>query len=452
MAHEHEHKHEHESIDPSQPSETPQRQGEELDAAGKSLSDALRISFAILKVIMVILVVAFLASGFKTVGPDEQALVLRFGKIRGVGEEMILGPGWHWIFPYPIDELVKIPVGQKISLAINTFWYKETRDDVLPGGVRPKRPPPEKLDPLQEGYCLTGSQRRPVGAPGGAGATVRGVGAFGSQRLQGNEGSDYNIVHTRWQIDYQITGVEQFFRNVYVQDVRPGQVYVDVITQSITLLLKSVVEDAIVDAIVQYSIDEAILSADTIRRHVMRLVQEKLDAIESGVYVTLVQLVEARWPKQVDEAFNAYVQASQQSSQALSEARTYADKTLTNAAGRVAEQLYQTIQGENADEEQQEALWALAAGEVQDRLAQAQTYRTKVVEAAKANADYLTSILPEYRKRPELVLRQIYLDAIQEVLTNADEKFVLDKSDDAREQEFRILVNRDPALKSKETK
>jgi membrane protease subunit HflK len=237
-----------------------------------------------------------------------------------------------------------------------------------------------------------------------------------------------------------------------VQDVRPGQVYVDVITQSITLLLKSVVEDAIVDAIVQYSIDEAILSADTIRRHVMRLVQEKLDAIESGVYVTLVQLVEARWPKQVDEAFNAYVQASQQSSQALSEARTYADKTLTNAAGRVAEQLYQTIQGENADEEQQDALWALAAGEVQDRLAQAQTYRTKVVEAAKANADYLTSILPEYRKRPELVLRQIYLDAIQEVLTNADEKFVLDKSDDAREQEFRILVNRDPALKSKETK
>jgi regulator of protease activity HflC (stomatin/prohibitin superfamily) len=281
---------------------------------------------------------------------------------------------------------------------------------------------------------------------------VVGAAASGSQRPWGGEGSDYNIVHTKWQIDYQITGVEQFFRNVHVGDVRPGQVYVDVITQSVTPLLKSVVEDAIVDAIVQYSIDEAILSADTIRRHVMRLVQEKLDEIESGMRVTSVKLVEARWPKQVDEAFNAYVQASQQSSQALSEARTYADKTLTNAAGRVAEQLYQTIQDENADEEQREALWALVAGEAQDQLARAQTYRTKVVEAAKANADYLTSILPEYRKRPELVLRQIYLDAIQEVLTNADEKFVLDKSDDAREQEFRILVNRDPALKPKETK
>ena len=440
MAHEHEH--EHDTVEQPQPT---QPGGGDLDAAGKSLSDALRISFAILKVIMIILVIAFLASGFKTVGPDEQALVLRFGKIRGIGEEMILGPGWHWIFPYPIDELVKIPVGQKISLAVNTFWYKETRDDILGQGVRPRRPPPEKLDPLQEGYCLTGSQRRPVSAAVGA-AVSR------SQRPWEGEGSDYNIVHTKWQIDYQITGVEQFFRNVHVGDVRPGQVYVDVITQSVTPLLKSVVDDAIVDAIVQYSIDEAILSADTIRRHVMGLVQERLDGIESGMRVTSVKLVEARWPKQVDDAFNAYVQASQQSSQALSEARTYADKTLTNAAGRVAEQLYQTIQDENADEEQREALWALVAGEAQDELAQAQTYRTKVVEAAKANADYLTSILPEYRKRPELVLRQIYLDAIQEVLTNADEKFVLDKSDEAREQEFRVLVNRDPALKPKGTK
>ena len=49
----------------------------ELDAAGKSLSEALRISFIILKIIMVVLVIIFLASGFRTVGPDEQALVLR---------------------------------------------------------------------------------------------------------------------------------------------------------------------------------------------------------------------------------------------------------------------------------------------------------------------------------------------------------------------------------------
>ena len=96
---------------------------DELDAAGKSLSEALRLSFIILKVIMIVLVIAFLASGFKTVGSDEQALVLRFGKIRGIGEERLLGPGPHWILPYPIDEIVKIPVEKTIPLPVDSFCF-----------------------------------------------------------------------------------------------------------------------------------------------------------------------------------------------------------------------------------------------------------------------------------------------------------------------------------------
>ena len=81
------------------PASAAQPVGDELDAAGKSLSEALRMSFIILKVIMIVLIVAFLASGFETVGSNEQALVLRFGKIRGLGEQRLLGPGPHWILP-----------------------------------------------------------------------------------------------------------------------------------------------------------------------------------------------------------------------------------------------------------------------------------------------------------------------------------------------------------------
>src|SRR4030042_6819989 len=86
--------------------------GDEFDAAGKSLSEALRISFIILKIIIIVLVVVFLASGFRTVEPDEQALVLRLGKIHGIGEGRLIGPGLHWVFPYPIDKIVKIPVAK----------------------------------------------------------------------------------------------------------------------------------------------------------------------------------------------------------------------------------------------------------------------------------------------------------------------------------------------------
>ena len=38
---------------------------------------------------------------------------MRFGKIIPVGRDRLLGPGPHWVLPYPIYEVVKIPVGQK---------------------------------------------------------------------------------------------------------------------------------------------------------------------------------------------------------------------------------------------------------------------------------------------------------------------------------------------------
>ena len=49
------------------------------DVASKSLSDALQISFTILKIIMAVLVILFIASGVFRVQYDEQALVLHFG-------------------------------------------------------------------------------------------------------------------------------------------------------------------------------------------------------------------------------------------------------------------------------------------------------------------------------------------------------------------------------------
>jgi membrane protease subunit HflK len=180
------------------------------------------------------------------------------------------------------------------------------------------------------------------------------------------------------------------------------------------------------------------------------MAQAKLDEIGCGVRLTQVQLVDVTWPKQVNESFRAYIDASQKSSQAVSEARTYAANTLTKTAGRVAEPLCRTLLDPQAPEEQRESLWDQIAGDAQDIIAQSQAYRTKVVESAKANAIYLQSILPEYRKQPALVLQGIYLDAVQKVLENA-EKFVLDKSDAAGRHEFRVLINRDASLKPKQS-
>jgi len=402
----------------------------ELDAAGKSLSEALRISFIILKIIMVGLVILFLASGFRTVGPDEQALVLRFGKIRGVGEERLLGPGLHWVFPYPIDKIVKIPVEKRVTLPINSFWYYQTKEEMLgPTPTRTTHVPPN-LDPRREGYCITRGEKN-------------------TQTLAGSAGSDYNIVHCKWQLTYQINDAEDFFKNVYIQDPKPGELYFDVMINSINPLLKAVFDDAVVTTMVNYAIDDAISGRGSISKDVKKFLQKKLDNIESGIKVVSVELTDSTWPRNVDAAFQASIDASQQSQKAISEARGYFETTLNEAAGPLALKLFASLSDKTKTEEEKELLWAQLAGVAQEEIAQARTYRTKIVEDARADAEYLHKILPEYRKRPKLVLQQIYLDAIKNVFNNADEKLFVQPTEGAKGREVRIIVSRDLMKKPK---
>ena len=66
------------------------------DAGSQALAEALRSSFVIVKIAMVALVVIIFAAGFFTVGPQEKAVILRFGKPQGEGQKMLLGAGLHW--------------------------------------------------------------------------------------------------------------------------------------------------------------------------------------------------------------------------------------------------------------------------------------------------------------------------------------------------------------------
>ena len=413
-----------------QPHRSVERPGDELDAAGKSLSEALRISFIILKIIMIVLVIVFLASGFRTVDPDEQALVLRFGKIRGIGEERLLGPGLHWVFPYPIDEMVKIPVAKKPTLPIESFWYFQRPSEMLPPGAKDRTRVRPTLDPIRDGYCITRSEKQ-------------------SRTAFGSAGSDYNIVHCKWQLIYQIDDPERFFKNTYVEDVKPGQIYFDVIKNSVAPLFEDMVEDAVVSAMVNYTIDEARSSDERIARDVKKLLQEKLNKIESGIGVVSVQLTDVIWPRQGDKAFLASIKASQTSQRAVSEAKLYSEKTLNETAGPVAKELFAVLKGKTVSKQEEKLLWDSLAGASREKIAQARAYRTEVVESAKADAEYLQKILPEYRQRPKLVIQKIYQDTIEYVLSNADEKFIIQPAKGIRGREIRILLNRDPTIKSK---
>jgi membrane protease subunit HflK len=412
-----------------QPQASEESRPDELGAAGRSLSEALSISFVILKVIMAVLILAFLASGFKTVGSDEQALVLRFGKIRGVGEDRILKPRTtpYWIIPYPVETMVKIPVEKKVDLDIRSFWYYQSKEEMLADPSIKKRRVLPQLDPIRDGYLISRSEKL-------------------DEAVSALSGSDYNIVHAKWRLTYQIDDPERFFKNMYVRDVKPGDIYLEVVKESLTPLLQSIFEDAIVTTTVNYTIDDIMYEkVARLTEDIKVLVQEKLNAIESGIKVVQIQLTEKTWPLQVDEEFQALVTASQDRQTAINAARAYAESTLNEAAGPMAEELFAAVMDGTIDEQGREFLWSQLAGTAQEKISEAMSYRTKVVASARSNAQYLQDLLPEYRKYPKLVIQRIYQDAIESIYNNVREKFFVPTG-----AEWRILINRDPSLKRQE--
>ena len=402
------HNHEHEKLD-TQADNVPIG---ELDAGSRSLADALRISFAVLKIVMVVLVILFFSSGVFTVGPDEQSMVLRFGRIRGdTAEKRILGPGLHWAIPYPIEEVIKFPGKNTVErVVIDAFWYNEKNQMA-----------PASLDPVMDGYCITRND------------TVADL----------KTGDDYNIVHSKWLLTYKISDCELFFKNVYVKLPPAGQNYVDVIPASVEPFLKAFACDAIVATMVQFSIDEAIKSDARISRQAEKLLQEKLDSIESGIEVDSMQITAITWPRQVEDAFIASIKASNEADKLIREAKGYAESKINEAGGI---EIINVISDPNTTEQQMEYYLANSSGSVRQTISEAKAYRTKVVESAKANADYLAKLLPEYRKRPKLVLQRIYQEAMEDILSNTQETIIAQPSSGIKNTEFRVMVNRDPML------
>ncbi|MGA2914477.1 MAG: protease modulator HflK [Sedimentisphaerales bacterium] len=403
--HYHNHKHDEEELQADIPVG-------EMDAGSKSLSDALRISFFVLKIIMVVLVILFFGSGVFTIGPDERAMVLRFGRITGqTTQDRVLEPGLHWVIPYPIEEVIKFP-GKNTVLrtAIDAFWYDETKKNA-----------PPTLDPVMDGYCITRND------------TVADL----------KTGDDYNIVHSKWLLTYKISDCELFFKNVYVQTAPAGQNYLDVLPESVEPFLKSLACDAIVATMVQFSIDEAIKSDAQIGRQAEKLLQEKLDALESGIEVDSMQITQIIWPRQVEDAFVASIKASNEADKTIRDARGYSESKINEAGGP---EIIKALFDPNVTQEQLDNFLANSSGQVRQTISEAKAYRTKVVESAKANAEYLAKLLPEYRKRPKLVLERIYQEAMEEVLSNTQETIITQSSAGVKSKEFRVMINRDPAI------
>jgi membrane protease subunit HflK len=282
----HDHDHPHHGLpEPALPPETP------VDAGSQALAEALRSSFAIVKIVMVLLVLLFLASGFFTVGPQERAILLRFGKPVGEGEAALLLPGLHWSFPYPIDESIKISISGLQQITSTVGWYALTPEQVLTGAEPPPNP---TLNPITDGYVLTG---------------------------------DANIIHTRATLTCRIKDPIQYvFSFVNASNA-----------------VQNALDNALLFAAARFQVDDVLTRdiagfQDAVRRRVTQLA----DLQNLGIVIEQCA-VQSIPPRQLKDAFKLVTDAEQKRQTGLNQARS-SENQLTNKASADAESLINLAQ------------------------------------------------------------------------------------------------------------
>ena len=251
-----------------------------IDTGSQALSEALRSSFGIIKFVMGLLVLVFAVSGVYQVKQQERAIVLRFGKPQGVGEDALKKPGPHWAWPYPIDEVKKISVSGIQYARSSTGWYNTTAAQET-AGTEP--PPAATLNPAVDGYGMT---------------------------------ADQNIVHSRVTLTYRISDPVVYLFNFTNA------------AQAVTNTL----DDALLYATAHYKIDD-ILRRDRIgfRETVQRRIRDLVEQRNVGITVEQCT-VESIPPRQLKDAFNEVLKAELNRNIALSDARTYANQTTNKAS------------------------------------------------------------------------------------------------------------------------
>ncbi|HLS80560.1 MAG TPA: FtsH protease activity modulator HflK [Steroidobacter sp.] len=161
--------------------------------------------------------------------------------------------------------------------------------------------------------------------------------------------------------------------------------------------LQEVSESAIREVIGRSKLDAVLESGrqDIVLR-TKELIQRTLDAYESGIEVTTVNLQDVRVPGEVAQAQQDAIKAREDRDRASLAAQAYANDRIPRARG-----------------------------EASRRIQDAQAYRARVVEEAEGETQRFLKLLEEYERAPNVTRERLYIETIEQVLA-ASKKVVID--------------------------
>ncbi len=208
-------------------------------------------------------------SAFYTVGPDEQAVVLRLGKFADVAE-----PGFHFKLPFGID---RVKVYATTRVLKEEFGFRTLRADTRTEYSK------QRFD--EESLVLTG---------------------------------DLNIADVEWIVQYRIRDPQMVWFNL----AEPEQTVRDVAES----VVRRVVGNRTVDHVLT-------TGRSRIEVEALKQMQQVLDEYKSGIRIVALQLQNVTPPKPVQSSFNDVNRAEQDREKMENEALAKVNREIPNARG-----------------------------------------------------------------------------------------------------------------------
>lgn len=201
---------------------------------------------------------------------------------------------------------------------------------------------------------------------------------------------DLNLAHIEWIIQYRVKDAKNYLFHV------GGHQNVHI---AVADLIRDVSEAVMRRLVGDHSVDEAITTGrDEIAAEAERLCQELLDEYQAGVEVIFVKLQSATPPEPVKDAFDNVNRARQEKERIINQARGERNRQVPAARGK------------------------------RDRaIAEAEGYRERTVRAAQGQANAFVSKFTEYEKAPEITRMRLYLEAMEQIISQVKELVVIDE-------------------------
>ena len=393
----------------TQPDQQQQRDSqlveEPLDAAGKSLANALRSSFGVLKGIMAVLCVLYLTSNVRSLDTHEEALILRLGDLRRVVDK----PGLVWAFPYPIDEIVPLPTRRSNDLLVRSHTFFRRPDEI--------------------GRPLSGISR--------------GIGAGLHPTLDGALlTADSGLVHMQWKVTYKFDDVRAFVTGIAGDRISSAE-----------RLIQTLVETIGVQVASELTAEEFIRTrVDHVQREMKRRIDRRLAAIASGLHVTSVEMHEPTPPIQIRRAFDNTQSAENRKQQRIRAAEKQRETILNGAAGASYKRLIRLldeIDREQADPDRVAALRIEvdrllendAEGDAGKSIKRAGAYHATLVSRMESDVNRYRTLLPEYKRNPMMLINRLWEKTKQDIFARPGVRKIYRP---AGLKEFRLIIPRDP--------